>query len=118
MEDETATRKEDLNPTSYPPPRFVNLDAIQPVYANYVHILPDQYAFHLIFSQIAPSVIRTDEDREAVVKDGLAAQVVSRLIVTPSALRDIIAYMSDQLDFFEANQREVEVEHDWRSHGL
>ena len=103
MEYPEATHKED-DDNPFPPPRFVNLDDIQPTYANFIHVLQDQYAFHLIFGQINPPIIRTDDDRQKLLQEGLAAKVVSRLVVTPNSLRDFIDYMSVQLERFESSQ--------------
>lgn len=110
MEHTEATHEIQNDENSVPPPRFINLDDIQPSYANFIHILQDQYAFHLVFGQIIPPIIRTDEDREKLLEEGLAANVVGRLIVTPNTLRDFINYMTHQLNQFESSQDPDEIQ--------
>ncbi len=103
MERDQTTPQDDSELDAFPPPRFVNLGEVQPEYTNYIHVLPDQFAFHVIFAQIIPPVIRNDEDRLALLKEGFSANVVGRLIVTPKALRDFIQVLSFQLEEFEAS---------------
>ncbi len=81
--------------------RLVGLDETHPEYVNIIHLNSDPFAFQVVFARYLPELEARPEERERIraahLRDGVPAQVVCRLAVSPAALRDMVTVLQEQL---------------------
>lgn len=82
--------------------RLRGLHNRDPQYANYISVNYDAYAFHIAFAQILGPIFEDQEDRERFAREGWSADVVSRLLIPPEALRQMIGFLQAQLEQFDS----------------
>ncbi len=79
------------------------LDETSLEFANVIQMSHDHYGFHMVLAQLPAPLVLSQEDRLAIIRDGVQARVVGRYFVSPAAVREFIEIMAAQLQRFEAS---------------
>lgn len=99
------------------PARFVGMDEVDVQFATGLHVTSEFGAFQLVFSRFTQPVFLSSADYEPYAKQGyVPVSVISRIMVTPLVLEEMVRVLQEQLERSRANQpteqngREVGVE--------
>lgn len=88
------------------PPRFVGMDEVDVEFATGLHVTNEYGAYQLVFSRFTQPIFLSQADYEPYAKQGyVPVNVVSRVIVTPPVLEEMVRVLHEQLELLRSNQR-------------
>lgn len=85
--------------------RVTGVDELPATYVNIISTGFDDFAFHLVFSQLFGPVVLSEDDAAEVAARGIVeARAQARLIMTPEMLERTIENLTQNLERFRAQQ--------------
>jgi hypothetical protein len=93
------------------PPRFVGMHEVDVQFATGLHVTSEFGAFQLVFSRFTQPVFLSSADYEPYAKQGyVPVDVVSRIVVTPQVLEDMVRVLQEQLERSRTKQPTEQIE--------